>query len=143
MGRARGIITRLNAALKRVGPPTRTVYKRVVTRTGGDNLIGRPGSVTYADTACDPQPLVSRISTERVRESAILSGTKVYQTEDLQALFSPTAITLAELQDENLVIALKDSVGNTETYRIVDFDFTSLEGQDVIYKAIIRSVSRP
>jgi hypothetical protein len=140
MGKAAGIITKLNAVLNKVGPPTRTVYKRVVTRTGGDDLIGRPGTVTNADTLLDPQPFYSDLD----KEAAELNGTgaKIYMPDDKRVIVSPDSMTYAECTNPNLFIVLKDSSGVEEQFLLVDFKRISIEGVDVALVLIIRSVRR-
>ncbi len=140
MGRAAGIITKLEAVLAKVGPPRRAVYKRVVTRAGGDDLIGRPGTVTNADTLLDPQPFYSSLDKEA--EELNGAGTKVYFPDDLRLVVSPNAMTYAECQSPNTFIVLKDANGVEEQFLIVYPKVLSIEGTDVALIVIIRSVRR-
>ena len=149
MSRADGVIRRLDAALNKVAPPTRTVYKRTVTRTGGDNLIGRPGTVTYTDVQLSPQPFYARLGRQIVgnqvpAELVINSaGTEDFIADEWICIFSPTAISLTELSNPDLVLAFKDTGGNTEVFRITDLEPLGFSDQAVMYVAYIRSTERP
>lgn len=147
MSRASSIIKRLNVALRKVGPLDRISYMRKVTRTGGDSLIGRPGSVSFVDTKFDPQPQYSR-------QARFLVGIGA-KSEDLDVggehkildqymfSFSPDSISLANLEDEDVTIVLKDSAGNAEQFDITDYEPISLNGVVVIYIVYAKSLKRP
>lgn len=151
MGRADSIQRRLDNALNRTvgkGPLTnRTAYKRFVTRTGGDSLIGRPGSVTTTDTMLSPQPIYSRLSRYVVGKSSgaaeILGAQGAEVAEDLAIILSPSAITLAELQNPDLLIVFKDSLNGETVFKVTDLEPTPFQGQDVTFLAYIKNVKRP
>lgn len=151
MSRADAIRKRLDGALNRTvgqGPlGNRTAYKRFVTRTGGDSLIGRPGSVTNTDTMLKPQPTYSRLSRYVVGKTSgaaeLIGGQGAEVAEQLAILISPTAMTLAELQNPDLLIVFKDPSGNETVFKLDDLEPTSFQGQDVAYLAYIKNVKRP
>jgi hypothetical protein len=149
MGRAEAIVSRLDATLRRFTPTTRTAYKRKVTRTGGSALLGRPGTVTNTDTLLDPQPYFVPIGREPVSgghaqvESVITGGSKQYTADDYKFLFSPTAYTLAEFQDEDFYIVLKDSAGNEEVLKIMDVRQTDFTNVTVLITVFARPIKRP
>lgn len=149
MSRADGVIRRLDAALNKVAPPTRTVYKRTVTRTGGDALIGRPGAVAYTDVELKPQPFYARLGRQivgsQVPAELIINsaGTNDFVADEWIIIFSPTSISLAELSNPDLVLAFKDTAGNTEVFRITDTEPLGFSNQAVMYVSYIRSTERP
>jgi hypothetical protein len=147
VSRATALISKLNAALNRVGPPERTVYKRVITRTGGDSLIGRPGSVSTADTILSPQPLYQRLGRFVVGDSAasqeLLSNGKERVADDYQVIFSSTAVTQADLNNKDLQFVFKDAAGNSEVFRVTDFEPVGMNGVQLMFITYLRSTQRP
>ena len=124
MSRTSSIIARLDNALNKVGPQDRTSYMRVITRTGGDDLIGRPGTVTFVDTVFNPQPQYNRPSarnlvgpTAKTEDVSDATGQHVI-ADRYVFLFSPTAITLAQLKNDDMLIVLKDAAGVVEKFDI-------------------------
>jgi len=149
MSRAQGILNRVNGALRRTFPQDRTVYKRVVTRSGGDDLIGRGVAVSTVDTLLDPQPTYQRLGRnivgDHVDAESVLgaAGSKVEVADDYSCLFSSTALPLADLNNKNVTIVFKDSAGNEEIFRITDYTPVSFQGTALIYMAFLRSTKRP
>jgi hypothetical protein len=132
------IIKRMDAALRRVGPMRRDVYKRVITRTGGNDLIGRAASITTADTKLNPQPFYMDNGGS---EMLVSTGGDV-QATDYTFVMSPTAMTLAEVQNKNTFLLLKDSAGNIEMLRITSYEPTDFQGAVVEISITATSVSR-
>lgn len=147
MGRADGVLTRINAALRKVSPLDRTVYKRTVTRTGGDVLIGRPAAITYSDTLLSPQPLYQRLGRnvvgDRVPAQEVLANTKEQIANDYELLISPTAMALADLQNPDVLLVFKDAAGNEESFRITDREPVSMNGVILMFLTYVRSTKRP
>ncbi len=146
MSRATALIRRLDVAMKRFAPPSRQVYKRLTTRTGGDDLIGRPGSTVKTDTLLSPQPLYGRANAPRgvgdTDSEIFVSGTTVRTGGQYTLTLSPTAITLAELQNEELQFVMKDSAGVEEVFCIEDVAPVGMASEDVMYLVVVRSIKR-
>jgi hypothetical protein len=143
MSKADAVIRKLNSALARVGPYSRTVYKRIVTSSGGtvDDLTGRTygGATTvYTDTAFSPQPTFNPVS----GGDEILNTSRVVMADDYHFLFSPTTLSTADLAGKNLQIVLKDSSGNVEVLRVIQYKPFSLNGIDVALSVYARSQAR-
>ena len=149
MPSAQAIINKLNATLTRTNAGERTVYKRVVTETGGDKLIGRPGTVTNTDTLLSPQPFFSRLGRDRVpgghasAETVIDSTGRMVLADDYQVMISPTAMTRDDLSNAQVQLVLVDSAGRQEVLKIDDFIPTVFQGTDCMFLAFCRSVTRP
>ena len=147
MSRAAGIITKLNTTLNRVGPQDRIVYKRVLTQTGGDSLIGHPSSVTHVDTVLSPQPLYQRIGRnivgDQITAEIIQALNSQHVADDFMLTLSPTAMSMDDLGNKNVMIVLKDAAGNEELYRITDYEPIAFQGTVVMIAAYIRSTTRP
>lgn len=148
MSRADGIIKRVDAALNKVAPPVRSVYIRQVTRTGGDDLIGRGQTVSTTDTLMSPQPFYMRLGRQVVGDNVPaqeLIGTNQLNSiaDDYAIIFSPNSITATQLEDPDFCMVFKDTTGLEEVFRVTDFEPIGMSGQTVIYAAYIRSITRP
>jgi hypothetical protein len=147
MSRATGLITRLNATLKRVNPVDRKVYKRLTVKSGGDALTGQAVTTVVTDTLLVPQPVYQRLGRNVVGDPAeaeqIMTTTGVNRIGvEYQILFSPTSVSIAELDNDNITYVFKDASGNAEVYRLTDYEPVALTGQDVLYIAYVRSSVR-
>lgn len=148
MASAKGIIAKLNTALNKVNVSDRVVYKRVVTRSGGDDLLGRPGSVDYTDTKLVPPPAYQRLGRNIVGNNApaVLtlgsSGSDMQVADDYAIVISPTSMSRAELSNPDVMIVFKDSAGKEEVFRISDFEPQAYQGIDIVTTAYLRSVKR-
>lgn len=142
---AQGILNRLDKALNKFGP-RRLVYKRVTTRTGGDDLIGTLGTQTVVTTLLSPQPLITRPALEQIgsrRRPAIFETSGFREVAPEYLIFvSANAISVADLQNDALVFVFIDTDGSEETFEVFDFDFTQLQGQDIAYTVGLKSVKR-
>lgn len=142
---AASITARLDAVLNKFAPPNRTAYKRLITRVGGDPLTGIDVHTTVYDTLMVPQPYYSRTGRERlpgnhaVGEDFVASSGAQILADDYLFVISPTAMALDELQNPNLLIALKDGAGGEETLRLLDYEPASMSGQDAAYVCYMRS----
>jgi hypothetical protein len=149
MGRATGLIAKVNAVLKKFTPFERTVYKRAITRTGGDSLTGRKGTVAYVDTVFSPQPAYTRLGRERVPghqanfENVLTASGVQLTADDYEFLFSPDVLALSDLQNPDIAVVLKDAVGNSETLKYLDHEAPALNGTVVAYVVFMRSTKRP
>jgi len=139
MSRATNVIAKVNTILKAVNPQGRTVFKRLVTTTGGDTLIGRPGTVTKTDTQFDPQPYYARLG----KQAAVISGVKVFMPDDLRFVFSVSAAKSVDFAVKNLLIVLKDAAAAEQVFRILDYDAPTLNGTEVAVIVFARSVDLP
>jgi hypothetical protein len=143
-----GLIKKLDNTLKRFMPMERKVYKRVVTRTGGDDLIGRPGSVTSVDTLLDPQPYYEAMqrgggSQDVARLDMAIANTKATSLSDYEFLISPTAMTRAELNNRNVFLVLKDASGNAEVLEILPDKNYAFDNTVVAFQVQARTIKRP
>lgn len=147
MSRAAGILARVNSVMPKVAPLTRTAYKRTVIQTGGNALIGRAGAVTNTDTILDPQPVVVQMARKRIsggkdRVQPVMLAAGQRTADDYKFLFSPDALSLAELQSRNLCLVLKDSAGMEEVLFIKDFEPIGLNGTIVAINVFVESVKQ-
>jgi|SRR6185437_12878549 len=147
MSQVAAISKRIDAVLRKYAPLDRTVYKRVVTASGGDALIGRAQTFTNVDTLLDPQPMFERLTRYPVGPQAkgeLIVETGGSEVGNSYALyFSVTAISTDELKNPNLLIVFEDSAGDKEVFRVTDYDPTGIQGQDLMYTAYIQSTERP
>jgi hypothetical protein len=148
MGRADAILARVNTVMRKVAPLERTVYKRTITRTGGNSLIGRPGAVVVSDVLFDPQPVATMIGRESVSGGHttvehILQGSGSQGTADeYRILFSANAYSRTELANKDILIVLKDASGNEEVLIILDVEPIGMNGTDIVYTVYARSTKR-
>lgn len=145
MSRVAGIIKRVDRALNKYAPlASRSVYRRVTTRSGGDDLIGRPGSVNIVDTLLAPQPTYRR----RSLYTSVGDGQELDVNEtaavatDLVMFCSVTALTLGDLNNKDVQIILKDPSGSLELFEIYDFDPIGMQGVTVAWSIAIRSIQQ-
>lgn len=150
MSKATSLIGKLDSILNKFGPFDRIVYKRVITASGVvDSLIGRySGSETHVDTVLDPQPYYERIGRQHIpgghaQSMDILVGSKQLLADDYEFIISPTSMSLADLQDSNTLLVLKNDSGDEEELRLMDVEKNSLQGERVLYTAYYRSQGRP
>jgi hypothetical protein len=137
MPSAKSLITKVSAAIKKVGPMARTSYKRVVTITGGDALIGRAETVTNADTLFNPQPIYRQLGH---RQAMYLStSTTQLVADDFKFTFPATQVRVADFEGANTYIVLKDANGE-ERFRILYIDPTDYQGLDVVISVFARSM---
>jgi hypothetical protein len=147
MSRADSLIAKVNSSLRKVSPPDRTAYKRVLARTG-DSLIGRTVA-THTDTLLDPQPYFHRVGREHLpgghalSETVIDGSNKTVIADDWEFVLSPTAISLQDLQNKDVVIVLKDAAGSEEPFRYLDHEAGGISGTDVVFTVYMRSLKRP
>lgn len=138
MSKAQQAINKLDRALNRVGPMSRTAYKRVTTSTGGDPLLDQGVTRTTTDTLISPQPVFRRLG----QRAGLLSGNNtIYFPDDYQFVFSPNAMKTADLAATGTDIILIDTAGNVEVLKIVHYDSADMNGLQVVVKAICRTVT--
>lgn len=148
MSRAQGILAKVDSVLRKFAPLERTAYKRTITRTGGNSLLGRPGAVAVSDVAFDPQPIVTMIGRESVsgghtQVEHILKSTGSQSTADeYRILFSANSYSRTELENKDILIVLKDASGNEEVLIILDVEPISMNGTDISYTVYARSTKR-
>lgn len=147
MSRATAIISRVGNILRKVNPVSKKVYKRIVTRTGGDQLLGRPASVDYKDILLDPPPTYLRISKNIVGPSAVSElidvGGLAAVGNDYQLTVTSESISADEFSNSDLLIVFKDLDDNEEVFRITDYEPIAFEGTVIIIAAYIQSIQRP
>lgn len=167
MASTAGIIKKVSALLKKVGPPVRLAYARSTTRTGGDILTGNPGVVTTFDTLFSPQPFCQRMGRDRIpgghtkAEDANIGDGTTKVLDDWLFYFSPAALSLQLLQSPDFLIVLKTpGVVSTfgappfgsstesltgwdeEVLRLIDAENVSIYGGDVLRTVYMRSIKR-
>jgi hypothetical protein len=151
MASAKGIIAKLDAALRKVNLSERTVYKRTITRGGGDALTGRSVGASTTDVKMDPPPAYERLQKNAVGDSyqgipkftLSSDGSATQSDSEYQILLSPTAISLLEVVDPDVSIVFKDAFGREEVFKITDFEPQAFQGQTVTITAYLKSVKRP
>ncbi len=131
--------------IRKYTPQDRTIYKRIVSPSGGDATIGR-ATFTTTDTVFDPQPIYGRLTRYPVGPAAkgefVVDNSQADSASSYACTFSSTALSWADLHNENLYIVFVDSAGNEEVFRITDYIPTGLQGQAVIYTTYIESTER-
>ena len=143
MSRASGVLKRVDAALNKVTPINRQVYKRI-TQFTGDSLIGRVTSDT-TDILLVPQPAITQIGRQHLSgardavETVInSSGTRLVK-DDYTMIVSGDAITEAELQNNNLSFVFK-TVDGEEVLFVMDYSPLEFQGLVIVYEVFVRSV---
>lgn len=114
------------------------VYKRVITRTGGDSLIGKPSTVVKTDTLLSPPPAVqvidlSIVNVKRGYNPNVIVGGVVVAAGDYIVRLSPTAVTEEELTNPDFCL-----VFGTEERSVVSFDRTVVNGKTVLFNVDAR-----
>lgn len=146
MSRATSLISRIGVILNKVNPTDRKIYKRVVKRTGGDQLLGVPANIENVDIQLDPPPIFSRVGRnivgQAVNSEAFDVDGAIGIGNDYMLTVSPAAISWAEFGNKDLLIVFKDSDMNEEVFRITDFEPVAFQGIDVLIIAFIKSTSR-
>ena len=140
MSLAEDLIATANSLLNEFAPADRDVYKRTIVRVGLDELIGRSSVTSVTDTLLAPQPYAVRIDNT---QEGILSSNKQVNIGDYLFIISVDAMSLAEMQNKDIVLVLKDSAGNSEVFRLLDYENPSVSGVEVLYVAYYRSIKRP
>lgn len=145
MPTAASITNKVDSILKKFAPPLFTVYKRVVVRTGGDSLIGRPGSVTNTDTILAPQPIYARGMRRQVGGSDamdvdVVGGVRI--AESYEMTVSVNAMSEADLQNQDVFLRFLDPSGVEEIYRIVDYEPIAMQGQNICWLVYVMSTKR-
>lgn len=147
MSRAEALISRIDTVLNKFAPLTRTCYKRIVTRTGGNDLLGRPGTITTSDTIFSPQPSISMTGREpvsggrdKVKAIMVTSGQRT--ADDYQLLFSTSALTVSQVQGKDVLLVLKDATGAEEVLEIMDVEPLGMENTIVALIVMARSIKR-
>lgn len=146
MSRATKIISRVNQVLASLNVTNRVVYKRVISRTGGDPLLGRPGAVDIADTVLSPQPAVEYVPTivnnrGLNKNHPLVVGGQIAMVGDYLLTMSATSITKDDLENPDTVFALKTTTSEEER-AVVSYDPAVINGIDVAYFVLVRSVER-
>lgn len=133
MASASAIKTKIDKALKKIGPPRKTVIKRVIT-VEGDTLIGRQ-TTTVVDATLSPQPYYTEL-----KDKVELLGGKVVNAGDYRLLVSANSITRADLEDPNTVFVLKESTGREEILHLIDYKAPELQGLELLFTVYARKV---
>jgi len=125
---------------------SRDLYKRVITRTGGDALLGRPGSVTMVDTLLDPPPMVETLSFQRANHprnfiATIGTADSVALIGDNFCTISVTALSQAELDNKNLVFVFKGGPVDEEM-NMITYDAAVVNNAVVLWYVLLRSKGR-
>lgn len=149
MSRGTSLLAKVNSTLRKFTPLTYSVYKRTITRAGGNDLIGRAGTTTNVDTLLDPQPFYENVSRKalsggRDRTEVVATTSTERTLADYRLLMSPSAMTLAEIQNRNVMLVFKDNTTGTEVelLQILDFTPVAMQSTDVLYTIFARTVRR-
>lgn len=138
------IQSKVDAVMTKYLPQDRKVYKRVATVGSGDALIGR-AIYSITDTLFTPQPVYNRITRYPVGPEAkgeMIAGEAVSTAAtSYECTFSSSAITIADLENQNMTIVMKDSSGGEEVFRVMDYQASGMQGKDLVYLTYIESVA--
>jgi hypothetical protein len=135
MSKAASLISKVDRLLTKYNLTSREVYKRTITRTGGDALIGKPAVVTKTDVKLSPPPSVEYVS---MRDGQVVVGSALAMLGDYVCLCSPTSLSKADLANPNVLLVLKLGSAEEEC-DIVGYNESVLEGQPVVYEVLARS----
>jgi hypothetical protein len=138
MAIANSLIAKFKRIMTKYNVSDRLVYKRVLTRSGGDPLLGRGGSVMAVDTILNPQPVVGA----GVRGPLVGSGNTLYTTGEYVCTVLSTAMTRAEVTSKETALVFKDSLGVEEVLYISSFQPSVIEGVDVAFELVLTSKKR-
>lgn len=136
----------VKSLLNEFAPADRVVYKRSIIRTGLDELIGRSSVVSIADVLLDPQPycyMIDRSSAGRFAFEGILASNSNVNVGDYVFILSVEALSHVEIQSKDLLLVMKDSNGNNELFRLLEYENPSLNNTEVLYIGYFRSIKRP
>lgn len=133
------LVSKVNAALNKLSPSDRDVYKRVYSRTGGDSLLGVGATVTATDTLLSPKPAIFDITQDDI---ARMAGTTKVQINDQLMIVSSSALSRTDLENKELSIALKHG-SIVEEYSIVGCTVAPYQGVAIAFSVILRSKRRP
>jgi hypothetical protein len=139
------LINTVDGILTQYAPSYRMVYKRKITRTGGDTLIRRSVRVSYVDILLSPQPVFRHLDSVRGNfyNSTLTQNSNInVLLNDYSFVLSVNAITRDELIDKDVVLVLKDVSTNEEVLRLVDFVDPAVNNTVVAYIAFYRSIDR-
>lgn len=143
MATASSIQKRIDAALVKVTPIGRVVYKRVVT-TSGDSLIGRTTS-TSVDTLLSPQPAIEQAGREHLSgsrdavETVISPNGERLVKDDYILTISSSAVSETELQNKNLYFVFKSGTDEEVLY-LMDYSPIEYQGSVIVHEIYARSV---
>lgn len=151
MPSAKSITSKINAALRKVGPPVRQVYKRTFTVTGSANakLLGRT-TKTHTDVLMNPQPMYTQVlqrSPVHMQRPSALDGVKTTGDKQGQAgvyefLVSADSMTLDELKSGTVQLVLVDADGTQDALTIEHYDKGEWQGAIFAFNIYAVSVSR-
>jgi hypothetical protein len=137
MPSAKSLIKRISAAIKKVGPMSRTSYKRITVMAGGDELIGVDGTVTNYDTLFSPQPIFRQLGH---RQAMYLSTASVQLVaDDYKFTFPMTQVSDADFEDPRIRLVLSDANGE-EVLRILYINNEQYQGASVVVNVFVRSI---
>lgn len=139
MANATALISKVDRLLDRLNVSDRRVFKRKITRVGGDPLIGKSASVTSVDTQLAPVPAVTRPS---ANDPLAISGVAVVPVTDYLLYVSPTSLSSAEIQDKDTVLVFKDEANKEEECVIAAYQPLVLKGAVINYVVLARSKRR-
>lgn len=108
MSRATSAIAKISNALRSVNATDRVVYKRLLSRVGGDPLIGKPTTVTVLDTVLSPQPAVFAVNQEQVKNATSQASMSL---GSYKIIASSESLTKDDLETSNLSFVLKNVAG--------------------------------
>lgn len=151
MPSAAAIKSRINAVLRKVGPPVFKVYKRMLTVNGSAsaNLLGRT-TKTSVDVLLNPQPMYHEVLQEspvHMQRASNLDGVKTSGGKQVPAgvyefLMSADTITMDELQSGNIQLVLYDGATPVDVMAVEHYDAGEWQGGYFAFTIYAKSVSR-
>jgi hypothetical protein len=121
----------------------RTVYSRVLVKTGGDALLNTGQTVTSTDTLLVPQPVYSRLMfDEGSFDRVALVGTSYIAPGDYEFVISLNSIDKESLLDSGTQMVLKLADETVEVLKLIGYDAVGVKGMDVVFIGYYRSVKR-
>lgn len=146
MSKASSLAAKINKVLTQVNPITGTVFKRVLTRSGGDPVTGKGVTVTTTDTSFSVpaslrQATYNNSSLNGSKDSVKLVGTATANVVDYVMTVSATDITSSDLTNPDLTIVIVDGDYEEEFY-ITGSAPGIIYGEVVVNNILVRSKKR-
>jgi hypothetical protein len=136
---AKALTKKLDKVFNKFQVTNRAVYKRLLSRGGGDPITGAPGTITKTDTKLEPQPVVSYSPVTQA--DMILVQSAFNPLTDRILYLSPNSISESELRNSNCLIVFKDGSSEEECV-VVNVVPSVISGANVMLSALIRSRKR-
>jgi hypothetical protein len=136
---AEALTKKLNKVFNKSLVTNRAVYKRLLSRGGGDPVTGAPGTITKTDTKLDPQPVVSYYPISQ--SDMVLVGSTFNSLTDRILYVSSTSMPESELRNPDYLIVLKEGISEEECV-VANVLPSVISGTNIMFTVLIKSRKR-